>query len=68
MINISKEIIFHGINNVITQTGINGRWQILSRSPLTICDIAHNVDGISHVVEQIKNTPGNDDRMAANEG
>ncbi len=50
---ISKENIFNGISNVILNTGMQGRWQILNKTPLTICDTGHNIDGISHVVSQI---------------
>ncbi len=54
---INKSDIYHGINNVVKQTGISGRWQVISRSPLTICDIAHNIDGIKNILELIKSTP-----------
>jgi dihydrofolate synthase/folylpolyglutamate synthase len=39
--------------NTIKNTGLKGRWQILNESPLTICDIAHNTDGISQIVTQL---------------
>ncbi|MCF8299121.1 MAG: bifunctional folylpolyglutamate synthase/dihydrofolate synthase, partial [Saprospiraceae bacterium] len=50
---ISKENILVGIEKVVENTGITGRWQVLSQSPLTICDTGHNVDGIREVVSQI---------------
>jgi len=56
-IKIDKEQIRRGIRNVIKNTGIMGRWQIISKNPLTICDMGHNEDGIRQVVEQIKITP-----------
>ncbi len=34
-----------------------GRWQILSRKPLTVCDTGHNEDGIREITAQIRNTP-----------
>lgn len=55
--NINKTQIKKGIGNVVKQTGISGRWQIISNSPLTICDTAHNADGIKEVVNQIKTIP-----------
>ena len=43
-----------GLANVSSLTGLKGRWQILNEAPLTICDTAHNEEGIRSVVEQIK--------------
>lgn len=57
---IRKNQMNKGVNNVIRQTELLGRWQQLSKSPLTVCDIAHNVDALSIVVEQIRNTKHND--------
>ena len=53
-IQISSEAIFAGIKNVVSQTGLEGRWQILSKKPLMICDIAHNVGGISQVIKSLQ--------------
>ncbi len=52
---INEEIIKQGIKNVIEKTGILGRWQVLSDNPLTICDIAHNAEGIKNIINQLKN-------------
>jgi dihydrofolate synthase/folylpolyglutamate synthase len=43
-----------GFRNVIRNTGLAGRWQVLARTPLTICDTGHNQDGIQEVVAQIR--------------
>ncbi|HXB10362.1 MAG TPA: folylpolyglutamate synthase/dihydrofolate synthase family protein [Bacteroidia bacterium] len=50
---ISEEHIKEGIAKVVTQTGLLGRWQILSHSPLTIADTGHNEAGIKAVRAQI---------------
>ncbi len=42
-----------GVNNTLKNTGLKGRWQILNDQPLTICDIAHNPDGITQIVNQL---------------
>jgi len=42
--------------NVQNLTGLMGRWQILRKEPLVICDVGHNAEGIAYVVEQIKKT------------
>ncbi|PWK27082.1 dihydrofolate synthase/folylpolyglutamate synthase [Arcicella aurantiaca] len=51
--NISDEDIKNGISKVIIQTGLKGRWQQLSNQPTVICDTAHNVSGITEVLENI---------------
>jgi dihydrofolate synthase / folylpolyglutamate synthase len=53
-IKINQEGIIKGIQNVIRNTGIMGRWQILGRSPLVICDTAHNTAGMKMVTAQLK--------------
>ena len=50
---ISEETIRNGFLNVIKNTGLKGRWQILNQSPYTVCDTAHNIDGLTIVVNQI---------------
>ena len=52
---ISQENIESGFRNTSKKTGLLGRWQILSTSPLTICDTAHNQSGLEDVLGQIKN-------------
>ena len=54
---LTEEIIRSGIKNTISQTGLLGRWQILSEQPLVIADTAHNEAGISEVLNQINHTP-----------
>ncbi|TAE68058.1 MAG: bifunctional folylpolyglutamate synthase/dihydrofolate synthase [Bacteroidetes bacterium] len=51
---ISEENIIKGLQNVIKNTHLKGRWQILNENPLTICDTAHNQDGIKNTIEQLK--------------
>lgn len=54
---INSNNILHGLENVIAQTNLKGRWQILAEKPLMICDTGHNEDGIKMVVEQLRKTP-----------
>ncbi|MCF8308474.1 MAG: bifunctional folylpolyglutamate synthase/dihydrofolate synthase [Bacteroidales bacterium] len=42
-----------GIKNVIENTGLQGRWQVLNRKPLVICDTGHNSDGIRMITKQL---------------
>jgi len=55
--NISEKDITDGIRNVVRNTGLYGRWQILSTVPLTICDTGHNLEGLEYVVDQINRIP-----------
>lgn len=50
---ISKESLADGLENVVENTGLRGRWEILSNQPLTIVDSGHNVAGIDFVVSQL---------------
>jgi dihydrofolate synthase/folylpolyglutamate synthase len=51
-----REIIV-GIRNVVMNTGLEGRWQILGYEPLTICDTGHNKEGLEYVMSQIRRIP-----------
>lgn len=51
---ISDQNISDALQNVKALTGLHGRWEILSDSPLTICDTGHNYDGLSYVTSQLK--------------
>lgn len=51
---ITSKSIEDGIARVVDLTGLKGRWQTLLNSPKIICDTAHNVGGISQVLENLK--------------
>jgi dihydrofolate synthase/folylpolyglutamate synthase len=50
---LSDDDLRDGVANVIRNTHLMGRWQILNDDPLTIADTGHNVDGIREVVSQL---------------
>ncbi len=52
--NISFQNFQKGLSNVTGKTGLIGRWQIIRKTPLTICDVVHNREGIAQVVKQLK--------------
>jgi dihydrofolate synthase/folylpolyglutamate synthase len=52
--NIDNNNIYKGLKNVIKNTGLNGRWQIISKNPHIICDTGHNQDGIKNITKQLK--------------
>ena len=51
--NISDLHIRLGLSNIISNTGILGRWQTILKSPLVICDVAHNADAIKSLCDQL---------------
>lgn len=55
--NITEKAILKGIKEVTRLTGLKGRWEILSKKPLMVADVAHNEAGIKEVFMQVKNTP-----------
>ena len=50
---ISEDHISQGLSQVIKNTGLKGRWQVLGESPWIICDTGHNEDGIKYILNQI---------------
>src|SRR5690606_5651949 len=54
---IRAEALCRGIERVITNTGLHGRWQVLSEKPLNICDTGQNEDGRRKVGEQLAQMP-----------
>ncbi len=55
--NISDDTLIKALSNVKMLTGLHGRWEVLSRTPLTICDTGHNPDGIEEVLKSIAGIP-----------
>lgn len=52
--NISEEAIRKGFAEVVTLTGLKGRWYFLQQHPAILCDTAHNEAGIAYVTKQLK--------------
>lgn len=52
-----KDVTVEAIRNVVKNTGLMGRWQVLRREPLTICDVGHNVGGLSLTMKQLAAMP-----------
>ncbi|SDS18311.1 dihydrofolate synthase / folylpolyglutamate synthase [Mucilaginibacter mallensis] len=50
---ITDEHVQTALRQVKTLTGLHGRWEVLSRNPLTICDTGHNPEGIQEVLKNI---------------
>lgn len=52
---IALNHIRKGLLNVVRNTGLLGRWQVLGTTPKVVCDTGHNREGLIYVMEQLKN-------------
>lgn len=51
---ISEENVKQGLQKVVINTGLQGRWQQLGANPKIICDTAHNEHGLKIAINQLK--------------
>lgn len=51
---IEESHVVLGLKNVIENTRLMGRWQQIGNNPTIICDTAHNKEGLSIVLNQLK--------------
>ncbi|WP_439153158.1 bifunctional folylpolyglutamate synthase/dihydrofolate synthase [Winogradskyella sp.] len=51
---ISETQLKKGLLNVVKNTGLQGRWQVIGENPKIICDTAHNKEGLTYVLEQLR--------------
>jgi dihydrofolate synthase/folylpolyglutamate synthase len=54
---ISENNIKTGLLNVVKNTGLLGRWQVIQDTPKIICDSAHNKEGLIYVLGQLTDLP-----------
>ncbi|MBT2559006.1 bifunctional folylpolyglutamate synthase/dihydrofolate synthase [Hymenobacter sp. ISL-91] len=54
---IEEAHLREGLRDVTRLTGLRGRWTILGRQPLVVCDTGHNEAGIRFIVEQLARLP-----------
>ncbi len=52
---VTEQHIQDGLLNVVKNTQILGRWQIIQKKPTILCDTAHNKEGLTLVLNQLKN-------------
>ncbi|MDX9928683.1 MAG: folylpolyglutamate synthase/dihydrofolate synthase family protein [Bacteroidales bacterium] len=52
--NLTEKQITDGVALTVSSTGLSGRWQVLGREPLVICDTAHNREGLEWVLRQLR--------------
>jgi len=53
--NILENNIKNGFLNVVENTGLLGRWQVLNAHPKVVCDTGHNREGLTYVMKQLSN-------------
>ncbi len=58
-----KDVVPEAIEHLLANTGFQGRWQILRQQPLTLCDVGHNVGGLSLTMPQLTTLPHRHLRM-----
>lgn len=51
---IHEENVKQGLQKVVINTGLQGRWQQLGANPKIICDTAHNEHGLKIAINQLK--------------
>ena len=51
---ISNSKLKIGLLNVVKNTNLQGRWQVLQQNPKVICDTAHNKEGLAIVIQQLQ--------------
>lgn len=54
---IQPEHVANGIARVVSDTGLHGRWDVVSKSPLLIFETAHNVAGVEAMKQRLNEIP-----------
>jgi dihydrofolate synthase/folylpolyglutamate synthase len=50
---ISDNKIKKGLLNVVKNTGLKGRWEIINESPKTITDVGHNIEAFNIIIKEL---------------
>lgn len=50
---VGEDQLRKGLEGVLRNTGLKGRWQRIANNPTVICDTAHNYSGIQQVLAQL---------------
>ena len=53
-LSISRRAFVEGLRECTAITGFRGRWDIISKNPMIICDTAHNAHGLEKVAAQLE--------------
>ena len=55
--NLTQQHVSDGIARVVEDTGLHGRWEKMDERPLTICETAHNADGVEAMLQKLSEIP-----------
>lgn len=50
---ITDESLQSGLKNLVKNTSLRGRWEVLHKKPLVVCDTGHNKEGIEYIMKQL---------------
>ena len=53
-VRLTEECVRRGLARVVTNTHLQGRWQTIGESPITICETAHNEPGIRAMIGKLQ--------------
>ena len=54
---ITEDNVRDGVARVVQDTGLHGRWEKMDEHPLTICETAHNADGVAAMLHKLSEIP-----------
>ena len=54
---ITEAAVRAGLRQVTQLTGLRGRWSVIGRRPLVVCDTGHNEAGLRMVMNQLRRIP-----------
>ena len=52
---VTDKSLNDGLQNVIVNTKLRGRWEQISDTPTVICDTGHNIHAVKSIVKQLNN-------------
>lgn len=54
---VKEQDVVRGIARIVEDTGLHGRWEKMDTEPLTICETAHNADGVVAMLSKLDEIP-----------
>jgi dihydrofolate synthase/folylpolyglutamate synthase len=51
---VEMDLVNFALQNICSISNFEGRWQVLNKEPLVICDVAHNEEGLKLIASQLK--------------
>ncbi|MDB5195871.1 MAG: dihydrofolate synthase [Flaviaesturariibacter sp.] len=50
---INDQYVVEGLKSAKKRTGLQGRWEVIQQCPTIVLEVAHNVDGIQQMLQQL---------------